>query len=65
MPFEQLPSVLDPSEGFIVAANQQVTDGPAPFLTADWAYGYRSQRIRDVMVQKTPNGGKVAAHGHA
>ncbi len=61
VPFEQLPSVLDPSEGFIVAANQQVTDGPAPFLTADWAYGYRSQRIRDVLAQKTANGGKVTA----
>ncbi|SDC87055.1 penicillin amidase [Sanguibacter gelidistatuariae] len=45
-----MPSVLDPVEGFIVAANQAV--GPAgagPFLALDWDYGYRSERIRDLL----------------
>ncbi|GAB3693251.1 penicillin acylase family protein [Angustibacter aerolatus] len=56
VPFEQLPTVLDPAEGFVVTANQQVTDAPEPFLTADWGYGYRSQRIRDLITQRLQRG---------
>ncbi len=44
---EVMPRALDPVEGFVVAANQAVTPaGVGPFLTDDWDYGYRSQRIR-------------------
>ncbi len=49
VPFEDLPYALDPAEGFIVTANQQVTASPRPFLTSEWAYGYRSTRIRDLI----------------
>lgn len=45
-----MPAVLDPAEGFVVAANQAVADrGAGPFLTSDWDYGYRSQRIRALL----------------
>ena len=45
-----MPAVLDPPEGFIVAANQAVTPrGTGPFLASDWDYGYRAQRIRDFL----------------
>ena len=51
--FEGLPNVLDPEEGFIVTANQAVVDKDYPFhLTDDWDRGYRSQRIRDVLLEK-------------
>ncbi|WNB85105.1 penicillin acylase family protein [Cellulomonas sp. ATA003] len=44
----QMPAVQDPAEGFIVTANQAVTAaGVGPFLTRDFDYGYRAQRIRD------------------
>ncbi len=50
VPFDGLPSVLDPEEGFIVTANQAVIDDTYPYLlTRDWDYGYRSTRIRDVL----------------
>jgi len=49
VPFDQLPWVLDPPEGFIVAANQAVTASPAPFLTSEWDLGFRSQRIRELI----------------
>jgi penicillin G amidase len=50
VPFDALPQVLDPEEGFVVTANQAVTDLDYPyFLTGDWDYGYRSQRIREVI----------------
>ncbi len=60
VPFEDLPSVLDPAEGFIVTANQAVTgpdyryhliDSPDP--------GYRSQRIRTLLQQRFADGARV------
>ncbi|QFY14915.1 penicillin acylase family protein [Nonomuraea phyllanthi] len=49
IPYDQLPSVEDPVDGFIVTANNAVIDPRRyqPLLTKDWAYGYRSERIRD------------------
>ena len=62
IPFEVLPQVLDPEEGFIVAANQLVTGPPYTYrLTADWDYGYRSQRIRDVLTEKIEAGDKLSS----
>jgi penicillin amidase len=52
VPFSQLPHVLNPPEGFIVTANQAVTEAKEPFFTEDWSYGYRSQRIRDLLQGK-------------
>jgi penicillin amidase len=50
IPFDGLPSVLDPEEGFIATANQAVIDERYPYLlTKDWDYGYRSTRIREVL----------------
>lgn len=51
IPYDALPNVLDPEEGFIVTANQAVIDEDYPyFLTDDWDFGYRSTRIRDLLV---------------
>ncbi|WP_433445519.1 penicillin acylase family protein [Nonomuraea sp. CA-141351] len=49
IPYDQLPSVENPADGFIVTANNAVIDPKRykPLLTKDWAHGYRSQRIRD------------------
>ncbi len=50
IPFDGLPNVLDPEEGFIVTANQAVTNEDYPyFLTDDWDFGYRSTRIRELL----------------
>ena len=50
IPFDGLPNVLDPEEGFIVTANQAVIDDDYPyFLTDDWDFGYRSTRIRQLL----------------
>nr|WP_255629331.1 penicillin acylase family protein [Cellulomonas wangsupingiae] len=48
-----MPRTLDPAEGFVVAANQAVTPaGVGPFLGRDVDYGYRSQRIRDLLTAR-------------
>jgi penicillin amidase len=53
IPFDGLPNVLDPDEGFIVTANQAVIGPEYPFfLTTDWDRGYRSERIRDLIEQR-------------
>ncbi|AEE47209.1 penicillin acylase family protein [Cellulomonas fimi] len=52
-----MPRALDPAEGFVVAANQAVTPtGVGPFLTKDWDYGYRSQRIRTLLEERLATG---------
>lgn len=52
-----MPRALDPAEGIIVTANQAVTPaGVGPFLTEDWDYGYRAQRIRELLVSATSEG---------
>jgi penicillin amidase len=52
VPFDQMPSAYDPPEGYIVAANQAVTSSKTPFLTAEWDYGYRSERIRTLITSR-------------
>ena len=57
VPFEGLPHVLDPDEGFVVTANQAVIGPDYPYhLTDDWDQGYRSQRIRDLLEQRIADG---------
>ena len=60
VPDSQLPSAVDPKEGFIVAANQAVTaPGDGPYFTHDFDYGYRSQRIRDLLASAAKAGRKL------
>ncbi len=57
IPFQQLPSVYNPPQGYIVTANQAVAGpGYQHLLTTDWSYGYRSQRIHELI---TTNRGQI------
>jgi penicillin amidase len=48
--FDDLPSLFNPAEGFIVTANQPViAEDAGPFLSRDHDYGWRSQRLRDLL----------------
>ncbi|MBD0292674.1 MAG: penicillin acylase family protein [Jiangellaceae bacterium] len=52
IPFGALPSVRQPDEGVVVAANQPVTSEAYPYLLgADVDYGQRAQRIRELLGQ--------------
>ena len=60
VPFERLPSRLNPAEGFVVSANQAVTEPDYPFLlTTDWDRGYRSQRIRQLLQARIEEGAQL------
>jgi penicillin amidase len=57
IPFEELPYTVNPEEGYIVTANNQVPPFDYPHLiTHDWDYGFRAQRIVD-MISNAP--GKI------
>ncbi|KAA3642999.1 MAG: penicillin acylase family protein [Chloroflexi bacterium] len=50
IPFEELPFSYNPPEGYIVTANNAVVDDSYPYHLADtWAYGYRAQRVIDLI----------------
>ncbi|MET0930385.1 MAG: penicillin acylase family protein [Aeromicrobium sp.] len=50
VPFDSLPTIHNPDEGFIVTANNRVIGDQYPVLLgADTSAGYRSERIRDLL----------------
>ncbi len=60
VPFDELPNVLNPPEGFIVTANQAVTGpGYRYHLSDSPDHGYRSQRIRTLLTQQFLDGSRV------
>lgn len=57
IPFDQLPFTVNPMEGYIATANNQVPPSDYPnLITYDWDYGFRAQRIVD-LIQNAP--GKI------
>jgi len=58
IPFDQLPSVLNPARGYIVTANNAVSaNGPA--LTQDWDLGYRAEGIERMLQERIAAGTKL------
>ncbi len=50
IPFDQLPYTYNPAEGYIATANNEIPPAGYPyFITADWDYGYRANRIVDLI----------------
>lgn len=61
IPFEELPVVYNPNSGYIVTANNAiVTDDYEHFLSSDWDYGYRADRIVE-LVEGAIEAGPVSA----
>jgi penicillin amidase len=50
IPYDELPSALDPVAGWIVTANNAIVDDAYPhFIGQDWDPGYRAERIIDLI----------------
>ena len=61
IPYEQLPAVLNPEQGYIVTANNAVVDPEYPYLIArDWNNGDRAQRITE-LIEEAIDSGNVSA----
>ncbi|MGI8900479.1 MAG: penicillin acylase family protein [Nocardioides sp.] len=53
VPFDALPTVLDPDDGFVATANQAVTGSDYPYYLGDsWDPGYRSERIISLLQRR-------------
>jgi penicillin amidase len=54
IPYDQLPSVLDPASGILVTANARiVTDDYPYFIANDWADAYRTERINHLLENRS------------
>lgn len=52
VPFEQLPHVYNPPQGYIASANNRVVGDDYPYLiSTSWASPYRAQRIIELIEQ--------------
>jgi penicillin G amidase len=50
VPYDEMPELVDPDEGFIVTANNRVVDSSYPHhITSDWLDGYRAARIEQLI----------------
>jgi penicillin amidase len=50
VPFEEMPSLKNPTCGYVATANNQpVADGTGPYLGMDWADGYRASLIVEAL----------------
>lgn len=53
VPYDELPTVVNPEEGFIATANNQVVDDSYPYHITDfWAQSYRYERIAEVLRER-------------
>ena len=60
IPFDNLPNVFNPTKGYIVTANNAVVGTDYPYvITKDWNYGFRAQRIVD-MIESAPGSIDIA-----
>jgi len=50
VPFEELPHLFNPTEGFIATANNKIVDGSYPYLISDlWESPSRFVRLREIL----------------
>lgn len=62
VPYDQLPSVLDPPSGYIVTANNAAVGPDYPvMITRDWEYGYRANQIAVRVQALVAAGAKITA----
>ncbi|TYS69462.1 penicillin acylase family protein [Sutcliffiella horikoshii] len=53
IPWEELPTVVNPAEGYIATANYKIAGEEYPYHISNiWAQPYRQQRIQDVLESK-------------
>jgi penicillin G amidase len=57
IPYEELPSQLDPVDGTIVTANNAAVDASFPYhVASNWDPGYRAERIADQLLARGEDG---------
>ncbi len=55
VPFEEMPFIFNPEQGYIATANQPVVEpGSLPAFGIDAAYGHRAARIEQMIEERAP-----------
>jgi penicillin amidase len=49
VPFGQLPRSVDPAAGFVMTANNTITDGDEPYIAHTFSQPFRAERIRQYL----------------
>ena len=50
IPYDELPELVDPGEGYLVTANNKIVDSSYPHhITSDWLDGYRAARVEQLI----------------
>ncbi len=53
IPFDQLPKVINPKQGFISTANNKIVDDDYPYhISNTWAQPYRQMRIQEFFARE-------------
>ena len=53
IPFDELPTLFNPPEGYILTANNRIVGPDYPYLINKyWLTGYRAQRIKELITSK-------------
>jgi penicillin amidase len=64
IPFDELPHVLNPTDKFVVTANNPIVGSQYPhMLSMDFDYGYRANEITQRLLAATAGGKKIDAAG--
>jgi penicillin amidase len=53
VPFAALPSCVDPAAGFVMTANNVMTDGDEPYISYTFSQPYRAERLRELLTGST------------
>jgi penicillin G amidase len=52
IPYDELPELVDPVQGYLVTANNRVVESSYPHhITSDWLDGYRAARIEQLLAE--------------
>jgi len=49
VPFDSLPQVADPDVGFVMTANNTITDASSPYISYTFTQPFRAERIRSLL----------------
>ncbi|MCG3217944.1 MAG: penicillin acylase family protein, partial [Candidatus Heimdallarchaeota archaeon] len=52
IPFEEMPHLLNPEQGYIITTNNRIVDSDFPhYLGEIWMNGYRARRLEDLILE--------------
>ena len=54
VPFDQLPATVDPEAGFVMTANNAITDAGRPYISYTFSQPWRAERLRSLLAETGP-----------